>query len=207
MRRVQSISETLKEIPYPDPTSTAVQTEAVPCIYRLPNYVFITDNDENKVGVWDEKMQAWSTDYIEDLDYHKKERELVFNTRKFAPMAYLQSKCTDFPYDSWSLRTIKEQVALLTIVTKRITLNIEIHPLFVQLIEMDQPEFKHIVNKQLHPGILLKELSKCGIHMIPENEDAERGGIHLKNTTTEERAILDISQTLKVFAFQSVKWS
>jgi hypothetical protein len=72
---------------------------------------------------------------------------------------------------------------------------------------MEQPELKHLVNKQLHPGILLKELSKCGIHMIPEDADAERGGIHLKNKITEERAILDISQTIKVFAFQSVKWS
>lgn len=66
---------------------------------------------------------------------------------------------------------------------------------------MDQPEFKHILNKELHPGILLMELSKCGIHMLPEDSDAARGGIHLKNKATEERAILDISQTIKVFAF------
>lgn len=72
---------------------------------------------------------------------------------------------------------------------------------------MDQVELKHIVNKELHPGVLLKELSKCGIHLLPEDEDAERGGIHLKDKEAEERAILDIAQTLKVFAFQSVKWS
>jgi hypothetical protein len=41
--------------------------------------------------------------------------------------------------------------------------------------------------------------------MLPEDADAERGGIHLKSTATEERAILDILQTLKVFAFQSLK--
>jgi len=105
MRRVNSVADSLKEIYYPDPTST-VQTEAVPCVYKLPDYVFITDNDEKNVGVWDKEQQCWSTDYIEDLDYHKKERELVFNTRKFAPIAYLQSKTCDFPYDSWYLRTI-----------------------------------------------------------------------------------------------------
>ena len=43
--------------------------------------------------------------------------------------------------------------------------------------------------------------------MIPEDADAERGGIHLKDKGAEERAILDIAQTLKVFAFQSVKQS
>lgn len=29
--------------------------------------------------------------------------------------------------------------------------------------------------------------------MMPDDDDAERGGIHLKDKATEERAILDIS--------------
>ena len=86
-------------------------------------------------------------------------------------------------------------------------MNIEIHPLFVKLVEMDQPELAHLVNKQLHPGILLQELSKCGIHMLPEDDDAGHGGIHLKDKQAEERAIVDIAQTLKVFAFQSLRWN
>jgi len=51
------------------------------------------------------------------------------------------------------------------------------------------------------------ELSKCGIHLMPEDADAARGKIHLKEKASEERAILDIAQTLKIFAFQSMKWS
>lgn len=85
--------------------------------------------------------------------------------------------------------------------TKRINVNIEIHPLFVKLVDMPQPELAHLVNKELHPGILLMNLSKCGIHLIPDDSDAARGGIHLKDKATEERAIADIAQTLKVFAF------
>ena len=80
-------------------------------------------------------------------------------------------------------------------------LNIEIEPLFVKLVEMEQAELKHLVDKPMHPGQLLMELSKCGIHMMPEDEDAARGGIHLKDRGAEERAILDISQCLKAFAF------
>jgi hypothetical protein len=41
--------------------------------------------------------------------------------------------------------------------------------------------------------MLLKELSKCGIHMLPEDDDAARGEIHLKDKAAEERAILDIA--------------
>lgn len=72
---------------------------------------------------------------------------------------------------------------------------------------MDQEELKHLVNVELHPSALMFELSKCGIHLLPEDGDAERGGIHLKDKGAEERAILDIAQTLKVFAFQSIKWN
>ena len=200
------MQQALKEIPIPDPTSNNQATDGILCIYHLPDYVFITDNDENKVGVWDEDQQQWSTDYIDELTYKKSERELHFSTRKFAPIAYLQSKTCDFPYDSWYIRCIAPQVALLSVKTKRIEINIEIHPLCVKLVDMPQSEFSHLVDKEFHVGILLMELSKCGLHMLPENEDAARGGIHLKNSYTEEKAILDIAQTLKVFAFQSVKW-
>jgi hypothetical protein len=53
----------------------------------------------------------------------------------------------------------------------------------------------------MQPGILLFELCKCGIYLLPEDEDAARAGIELKDQQAEERAILDISQTLKVFTF------
>lgn len=146
-------------------------------------------------------------DYIEELTWDKAKRELEFQSRKFAPIAYLQPKITDFPYDSWYIRCIGDQKALLSIKTKRIDINFEIHPLFIKLVEMEQPELKHLVNQELTPGILLMELSKCGIHLLPDDEDAKRGGIHLKEHATEENAILDIAQTLKAFAFQSVKWN
>jgi cancer susceptibility candidate protein 1 len=58
---------------------------------------------------------------------------------------------------------------------------------------MDQPELKHLLGKELHAGVLLMELSKCGIHLMPDDEDAARGKIHLKEHATEERAILDIA--------------
>ena len=176
-------------------------------VYFLPEYVYNHESDQVKVGVWDSDLQQWTTDYIEDLTFDKQKRQLDFQSRKFAPICYLQPKTTDFPYDSWYIRCIAPQRALLSIKTKRIDVNFEIHPLFVKIVEMDQPELKHLLGKELHAGVLLMELSKCGIHLLPEDEDAARGGIHLKEQATEERAILDIAQTLKAFAFQSVKWN
>jgi len=51
--------------------------------------VFTTENDEPKVGVWDEVQNCWSVDYIEGLEFDRVKRELEFSTRKFGPIAYL----------------------------------------------------------------------------------------------------------------------
>lgn len=83
---------------------------------------------------------------------------------------------------------------MLTIKTRRqIELFIEINSLSVRLIECSFKELSHIVNKEFSAGMLLKELSKCGIHLLPEDDDAARGEIHLKDKAAEERAINDIA--------------
>jgi hypothetical protein len=56
---------------------------------NLPSYVYKTDNDDIKVGVWDAENQQWTADFIEDLTWDKSKRQLAFSTRKFAPIAYL----------------------------------------------------------------------------------------------------------------------
>jgi hypothetical protein len=58
MRGVHAVEDILKNIPYPDP-STQMQIDAVDVIYYLPEYIFITEKDDIKVGVWDEKEKTW----------------------------------------------------------------------------------------------------------------------------------------------------
>lgn len=45
------------------------------------------------------------------------------------------------------------------------------------LIEKSDPELKELVGKKMVPGNLLIELSKCGIHLQPVDDDAKLGGI------------------------------
>lgn len=115
-------------------------------VYKLPNYVFTTEDTTNvKIGVWDEESQSWTTDFISgELEFKKSSRTIEFATTKFAPIALLQSRCMDYPYENWSLRCVSNEVAILTLHTKRIVLNIEIGPLYVKLIENKTPELFHL---------------------------------------------------------------
>lgn len=56
---------------------------------------------------------------MSDLTFDPKTKMLKFGISRFAPFAYLQPKILDFPYDSWYIRCIEDQVAILTIMTKR----------------------------------------------------------------------------------------
>lgn len=98
-------------------------------------------------------------------------------------------------------RAIEDQVALLTIDTKRLQLNFEIGPRYVKLVENDCRELQHLVNQQFHPGFLLQELLKCGINLMPKQSDAKLAGIIEKDWGAEYRAILDVACSVRAFHY------
>lgn len=51
------------------------------------------------------------------------------------------------------------------------------------------------------------ELQKCGINLLPIDEDTQLAKIPLKDRGAEERAITDIVTTLRSFAYRSTKWN
>ena len=57
------------------------------------------------------------------------------------------------------------------------------------------------------PGYLLEELAKCGILLMPRNEDAQLAGIELKDRAAEERAIIDVALGVRAFHFRESKWN
>jgi hypothetical protein len=73
----------LKNIPYPDPAST-IQPDPIAIQFQLPEYVFVAESDDIRVGVWDEKERKWSTVEIDDLQLDKTSRKLEFTTRRLS---------------------------------------------------------------------------------------------------------------------------
>ena len=130
----------------------------------------------------------------------------------------------DYPYTNWRLRCINEETAILGIYTKRLKLVFELTPLALKLVWCGVPgienlqrtdeyvgvetkEVQHLVNKEFSPGFLLLELQKCGINLLPRDEDAKLAGIELKDRGAEERAILDVSNSVRAFHFRRAVWN
>ena len=120
----------------------------------------------------------------------------------------LQSRCTDFPYRSWKFRCIDNDVALLDLETKRLNLVFEVSPLQLKLIDCDEPALAHLSGKDgFSPGYLLQEMAKCGLLLMPRNEDATLAGIEIKDQAAEERAIIDVALGVRAFHFSNCKWN
>jgi len=119
----------------------------------------------------------------------------------------LQSRCLDYPYQDWKLRCIDEETALLDLQTKRMLLVFEIGPLYLKLVECSAKELSHLLNIEFQPGYLLLELQKCGVHLMPRDEDARLAGIEMKDRSAEERAILDVCVNVRAIAFRKAKWN
>ncbi len=214
IRNIYSVEDRLRNIPYPDPSSHGIPTDSVMITFKLPDTIYIHKDDEVKIGCWDEKEGNWIFDFYEEnsLKFDVTEKIVSVATFRFAPIASLQSRCTDYPYKKWKLRSIAHETAILDIVTKRdIHLFFEIcngeSKSYIKLIENTDAELAHLTNRELSPGFLFNQLSKCGIHLMPVDEDAKLGNINLKNRATEEKAILDVICSVRAYAFRSTKWN
>lgn len=151
MRSVYSLDERLKKINFPDTALAVHETVSVDVIFVLPETVYTSDDTSAvKIAVWDKTNKYWSSDAItgEEVEFKKSTREIKFKTSCFAPMALLQSRCTDYPYTNWWLRCVAPDIAILTIWTKRIQLNFEIGPLYLKLMtkDLNAPELKHLTD-------------------------------------------------------------
>jgi len=205
IRKVQDEEEALLAKNFSD---SGGNIESITVSFTIPEYVWIDEGREDvEVGWWNEETKEWQLDNLEEVKINKTTREVSFKTLQLAPFAYLQSRCSDFPYVSWKLRCIQPDIAVLDIQTKRIKLVFEIGADYCKLIDIKESELQRLANKEMTPGILLKELISSGILLVPNDDDFELAGISPKDKDAEERAIWDVVTSVNAYAFRSAKWN
>lgn len=176
-------------------------------LIKLPEYVFIGEDDNLKVALWDTKANEWTVEGIEEVKLDASKLYLEFRTTRLAPLAFVIDRCIDYPYTSWYMRCTAIDKALLDLVTKRKRFVFEITPGQVRLIDTSDPALAHIAEKPFPPGLLLSELLKSGINLMPDDRDGEIAGYKPKYKDAEERAIFELATSINAFAFRSSVWN
>lgn len=186
-------------------------------IYKIPSNLYI-GNPKKQIAIWIKEKGAWvlDSDFIdrESIQFHM-DRTIDVHTYRLAPICFMQTRCLDFPYKSWKFRSIKESdLACLDIEGQRLFIQFHIGMGFVQLkkiIEKDNlsgqslKEFAGLMNKDFEPEQLLYEMFRCGVNLLPVNQDAEHCNLQPKFLDAEERAIDEMSMAVRAYFFRSFR--
>ncbi|EFJ06415.1 hypothetical protein SELMODRAFT_430700 [Selaginella moellendorffii] len=174
--------------------------------YTLPEFVIHFD-PVPKVGCWFAEEQCWKFENITDVVYEPETRKLTFHTIIIRPHAMLQNRVRQFPHTKWSINPISESEAFLTLHAASLMLKFEVGDGWCKLVEPHFPECKHLYDQKLAPRVLLKRLSKCGIHLLPDEDDFRHVKTTVKDPEVEMYACRDLAMAAPAAAFASSKWN
>ena len=135
----------------------------------------------------------------------------------------------NFPYKSWNIRCIKNElnqlVAILDLVTPRTKFIFElglsdnipedreaterVYPVhaYMKLIDNKEECFNHIAGKDLTFDQMILALKDCGILIEPWKEDIEQIDFHEKNHETVNRAVDDIVMACRYYSIKSSEYN
>ncbi|EAS06539.2 hypothetical protein TTHERM_00865440 (macronuclear) [Tetrahymena thermophila SB210] len=172
---------------------------------ELPKKYYLGQNFSPQVAYYSQE-QGWTTDGIEVTKYDPDLRIITFTTKTLAPLACVQDVCLDYPYQSFMLRCVQEDLAILDLQTKRLKLKFEIGADDVTLVDENNSLgsiFSHIVNKPMTYAALLYELHKIGVNLIPESQHAFLCDVPQKEIDVENKALLELMMIIKAFAVRN----
>lgn len=195
-------------VPKPDTEGKVVVdklTNKILIAYRLPETLYIGANDERQAVLWVPETKSWTLDYPNDIELKNKVFEV--GTPRLTPISFFQPRTVDFPYISWKLRSIEDEVAQLDLEGRRMTLKFHICSGYVILCPRGDPELAHLIGKKLQPAELLYGLYRCGINLLPEDRDIDHSLKVLKDPEAEDKAIEDICSAISSYYFQSTRWN
>ncbi|XP_072047400.1 LOW QUALITY PROTEIN: dynein axonemal intermediate chain 7 homolog [Amphiura filiformis] len=176
---------------------------------KLPDNVLFSE--EPQMAYWSHDRKQWRLDGFVDVKFDEESRMLSFKTVNFGPLACIQDKHINMPFQSWELRPIGADHARFTIIAAIIEAEIEIKgPLccFKQTADSDfRSELDAIRGKWMEPRELIKVLKNTGVNLFPEDDSKKYVSISEKDPDVENGLYQQMALTASHFAYSWSKWN
>ncbi len=184
----------------------------------IPKNLYLKDLETLNIGKYNEETCKWVFDGFEFPKYDKDNGYFEFYANELAIFSLLLERKIFFPYKSWYLRCINHTTAILDLETPRLSFCFEIgikisstkkkdsEPLYngyVKLINNNDSEFAHFVNKEMNYDEMIIEMRNCGILLTPDEQDLMSIGLSIKNYEATDRALNDIIMACRQYAIKS----
>eukprot|EP00753_Platysulcus_tardus_P001040 PLAT10987.1.p1 GENE.PLAT10987.1~~PLAT10987.1.p1 ORF type:complete len:714 (+),score=444.93 PLAT10987.1:82-2142(+) len=220
LRQVTPLAHSVQRLAYPLgahgdsaplPSMGAGQTLRIK--YNIPPHVMVRGTP--RVGWWDASSGEWNEDGINEIFYYPSTRQLSFHTLRLTALALIQKRNKEFPYAAWELTPTATDTAQLTLTTPNFAVTIDIGAGWATLVAPMDPELDGLRGQQLPPGVLLRQLAKSGLNLLPIDADAsstlsegkEDVYIAPKAAELEKTVIDDVCRAVAAFTLGGSRWN
>ncbi|XP_056878608.1 dynein axonemal intermediate chain 7 isoform X2 [Takifugu flavidus] len=206
----QLLDHGLQEFPYPPERSDAdgeeqVSNPPVGVTFTLPDSVFFLETPQ--VARWDDAGKQWRLDEITDVLYEKDENKISIKMASFQPLVLLQETYANFPFQSWELRPLGQDVALFTINGALIDLRIKIQGDQCMLQLEQETTLPQLTNRWLSVSALQTAIINAGINVFVNEHSEKYVSTCAKDPLTEHAAYEQMALFASACAFSWSKWN
>ncbi|KXZ46913.1 hypothetical protein GPECTOR_39g407 [Gonium pectorale] len=218
LRQVTPLAANVQRVPYPippagaDPLTWQSEEEPPPLgvTAPLPPDVVLLQ-EPLQVAWWDEQHGIWNTDGVSNVSYDEATNHFSFLTTHLAPLALVMSRTRLLPYKSWHIRPTGGRNGSSAAITLDCGLDspvvIEVGVRTATLTSPTWPQLQSLLGVAMQPLELLQALSDRGLHVLPEDRDAEVAGVVAKERETEEAMCNDVALLGGAFLLASSRWN
>ncbi|XP_068962368.1 dynein axonemal intermediate chain 7-like [Petaurus breviceps papuanus] len=210
---VELISGGLQNFVYPpEITDDAPETES-----SYPPIEFIIEINKNvvffekpMVARWDAEGKSWRTDGFVKLFYNLKERIVSFSLESVYPVTLIQDIHIHMPYESWELRPLNLNEAVLNITTTFTDIDIQIkdNQCMLAAVELgDDYDLSHLLGKWMTLTSLIIAMKETGLNVFPSEYSHAYVAVNNKDPLVEMKSYRQMALLASAFSFSWSKWN
>uniref|UniRef100_A0A8C7SWP8 Dynein axonemal intermediate chain 7 n=1 Tax=Oncorhynchus mykiss TaxID=8022 RepID=A0A8C7SWP8_ONCMY len=171
----------------------------------LPDSVLFLEDPQ--VARWDPEGQHWKTDCISETSYDQAERKISFKMDSFYAFTLLQDSYANMPFQSWELRPLGQDSALLTITAALTEVSITIKGSKCMLQSDQERGLNHILGQWMSPSGLQKAMVSAGVNIFVNQYSDKYVSVNAKDPLIEHAVYEQMALLSSAFAFSWSQWN
>uniref|UniRef100_A0A8C8HG56 Dynein axonemal intermediate chain 7 n=1 Tax=Oncorhynchus tshawytscha TaxID=74940 RepID=A0A8C8HG56_ONCTS len=171
----------------------------------LPDSVLFLEDPQ--VARWDPEGQHWKTDCISETSYDQAERKISFKMDSFYAFTLLQDSYANMPFQSWELRPLGQDSALLTITAALTEVSITIKGSKCMLQSDQERGLNHILGQWMSSSELQKAMVSAGVNIFVNQYSDKYVSVNAKDPLIEHTVYEQMALLSSAFAFSWSQWN
>ncbi|XP_023672481.2 dynein axonemal intermediate chain 7 isoform X1 [Paramormyrops kingsleyae] len=166
--------------------------------------VFLQDP---QVARWDAVACQWTRESIGIITYDASLKKISFQMDSFYPFALLQDMHINMPFQSWELRPLGLNAAVLVVTAAVTEVHFTVKGHRCMLSSATEYELPHVLGRWMSPSALQKAMRRAGVNVFVSEHSGKYVSINAKEPLIEQAAYEQMALLSCAVAFSWSRWN